>query len=324
MVVAGAGNETTTRLIGWAGTVLADNPDQRRELVDDPSLIKGAIEELLRFEPPAPHTGRYVAKDVELHGRTVPEGSVMLFLNGSANRDDRKFADPDRFDIHRELTGHMAFGFGVHFCLGAALARLEGRVALEELLARFPDLGRRPGRRRAVADVDGPGLGGAAHRRRLTARTTRGSARRRDRGGAGAVPVGVVPRAAGRLLGPPGPEAMTAARKLSRRSRAAAARHRLETRGRGHCLANTGEHVGLDELMDRSLDIQTDSGFRSFGVGITTIEGSALLFEVERLPRGEPHRLTGIGVTDRRSTPRPTNSSSLPSRGDTPGRTEPD
>jgi cytochrome P450 len=138
MVVAGAGNETTTRLIGWAGTVLADNPDQRRELVDDPSLIKGAIEELLRFEPPAPHTGRYVAKDVELHGRTVSEGSVMLFLNGAANRDDRKFDDPDRFDIHRELTGHMAFGFGVHFCLGAALARLEGRVALEELLARFP------------------------------------------------------------------------------------------------------------------------------------------------------------------------------------------
>jgi cytochrome P450 len=138
MVIAGAGNETTTRLIGWAGTVLADHPDQRRELVDDPSLIKGAIEELLRFEPPAPHVGRYVAEDVTLHDRTVPEGSVMLFLVGAANRDDRRFADADRFDIHRDLTGHLTFGFGVHFCLGAALARLEGRVALEEVLARFP------------------------------------------------------------------------------------------------------------------------------------------------------------------------------------------
>jgi cytochrome P450 len=139
MVIAGAGNETTTRLIGWAGTVLADHPDQRRELVEDPSLIKGAVEELLRYEPPAPHVGRYVAKDVELYGQTVPEGSVMLFLTGAANRDDRRFGDADRFDIHREVTSHLAFGFGVHFCLGAALARLEGRVALEELLARFPE-----------------------------------------------------------------------------------------------------------------------------------------------------------------------------------------
>jgi cytochrome P450 len=139
MVIAGAGNETTTRLIGWAGKVLAEHPDQRRELVADPSLIKGAVEELLRFEPPAPHVGRYVAKDVELHGRTVPEGSVMLFLTGAANRDDRRFTDPDRFDIHRDVTSHLAFGFGIHFCLGAALARLEGRVGVEELLRRFPE-----------------------------------------------------------------------------------------------------------------------------------------------------------------------------------------
>jgi cytochrome P450 len=139
MVIAGAGNETTTRLIGWAGKVLADHPDQRRELVEDPSLVKGAIEELLRFEPPAPHVGRYVAKDVEHHDRTVPEGSVMLFLVGAANRDDRRFPDGDRFDIHRDPSGHLAFGFGLHFCLGAALARLEGRVALEEVLKRFPE-----------------------------------------------------------------------------------------------------------------------------------------------------------------------------------------
>lgn len=139
MVIAGAGNETTTRLIGWAGTVLAQHPDQRRELAEDPSLIKGAVEELLRFEPPAPHVGRYVARDVDHYGRTVPEGSVMLFLTGAANRDERRFTDPDRFDIHREVTSHLAFGFGVHFCLGAALARLEGRVALEEMLKRFPE-----------------------------------------------------------------------------------------------------------------------------------------------------------------------------------------
>ena len=138
-VVAGAGNETTTRLIGWAGKVLAEHPDQRRELVDDPSLIPNAIEELLRFETPAPHIGRYVAKPVECHGTTVPEGSAMLMLNGAANHDDRRFPDPERFDIHRDLGGHLTFGFGAHFCLGAALARLEGRVALEELLKRFPE-----------------------------------------------------------------------------------------------------------------------------------------------------------------------------------------
>jgi cytochrome P450 len=137
-VIAGAGNETTTRLIGWAGKVLAEHPDQRRELVDDPSLIPNAIEELLRYEPPAPHVGRYVARDVELHGRRVPEGSAMLFLVGAANRDDRRFPDGDRFDIHREVGQHLAFGYGAHFCLGAALARLEGRVALEEVLKYFP------------------------------------------------------------------------------------------------------------------------------------------------------------------------------------------
>ncbi len=137
-VIAGAGNETTTRLIGWTGKVLAEHPDQRRQLVEDPSLVPDAIEELLRFEPPAPHVARYVARDVEHYGRTVPEGSVMLFLIGSANRDDRHFANGDRFDIHRNAGGHLTFGFGTHFCLGAALARLEGRVALEEVLKRFP------------------------------------------------------------------------------------------------------------------------------------------------------------------------------------------
>ena len=138
-VIAGAGNETTTRLIGWAGKVLAEHPDQRRELVDDPSLIPNAIEELLRFEPPAPHVARYVARDVEHYGRPVPEGSVMMFLIGAANRDDRRHPDGDRFDIHRTVGPHLTFGFGIHFCLGAALARLEGRIALEEVLKRFPE-----------------------------------------------------------------------------------------------------------------------------------------------------------------------------------------
>ncbi len=137
-VVAGAGNETTTRLIGWAGKVLAEHPDQRAQLAEDPSLIPNAVEEILRFEPPAHHTARYVAQDVELCGLTVPEGSVMMFLNGSANRDERRFVEGDRFDIHREVGSHLGFGYGIHFCLGAALARLEGRIGLEEVLRRFP------------------------------------------------------------------------------------------------------------------------------------------------------------------------------------------
>ena len=138
-VVSGAGNETTTRLIGWAGKVLAEHPDQRKALAEDPSLIPNAIEELLRFEPPAPYVGRYVAKDVELYGQTVPAGSAMLLLLGSANRDDRRWRDAEVFDIRRNVGAHITFGYGPHFCLGAALARLEGRVALDELLRRFPE-----------------------------------------------------------------------------------------------------------------------------------------------------------------------------------------
>jgi len=138
-VVAGAGNETTNRLIGWAGKVLAEHPDQRRALAEDHALIPNAIEELLRYEPPAPYVGRYVARSAEVHGQTVPEGSAILFLIGAANRDERRFPDPDRFDVHRKVGQHLTFGYGTHFCLGAALARLEGRVALEEILKRFPE-----------------------------------------------------------------------------------------------------------------------------------------------------------------------------------------
>jgi len=138
-VIATAGAETTTRLIGWAGKTLADYPDQRRQLVDNPALIPQAIEEILRWEPPALQIARCVARDVEYYGQTVPEGSAMLMLIGSANRDSRRFApDGDVFDIHREQKSHMTFGAGTHFCMGNALARLEGRIALEEILKRFP------------------------------------------------------------------------------------------------------------------------------------------------------------------------------------------
>ncbi len=138
-LLAAAGNETTTRLIGWTGKVLAENPDQRRDLVEDRSLVPRAIEELLRFEPPSPVQARYVTRDAEHHGQVVPEGSAMLLLNASGNRDERRFPNPDRFDIHRRIDHHLAFGYGTHFCLGAALARLEGRIALDEVLARFPE-----------------------------------------------------------------------------------------------------------------------------------------------------------------------------------------
>jgi cytochrome P450 len=137
-LIAAAGNETTTRLIGWTGKVLPEYPDQRAELAADPSLIPNAIEELLRYEAPSPVQARYVTTDVEHHGRTVPAGSVVLLLTASANRDERKFPDADRLDIHRNIDRHLTFGYGVHFCLGASLARLEGRIALDEVLKRFP------------------------------------------------------------------------------------------------------------------------------------------------------------------------------------------
>jgi cytochrome P450 len=138
-LLSGAGNETTTRLIGWAGKLLAEHPEQRSQMAADPSLIPAAIEECLRYEPPSPVQSRYVTKDVEHYGHTVPAGSVMVILNASANRDEREFDDPDRFDIHRKAQRHLSFGYGLHFCLGAHLARLEARVALEEVLKRFPE-----------------------------------------------------------------------------------------------------------------------------------------------------------------------------------------
>jgi cytochrome P450 len=138
-MIAAAGNETTTRLIGWTGKLLAEHPDQRHQIAEDRTLVPQAIEEILRYEAPSPIQSRYVAKAVEHYGQHVPEGSVMVLLNGSANRDEARFADGDRFDIHREIGHHLSFGYGLHFCLGAALARLEGRVALDEVLQRWTD-----------------------------------------------------------------------------------------------------------------------------------------------------------------------------------------
>ena len=138
-VVAGAGNETTGRLIGWLAKVLAEHPDQRREIAEDRSLVLRAVDETLRFEPTGPHVARYVARDFTYGGTTVPAGSAMLLLFGAANRDERRYRLPDTFDIHRDNISHLTFGKGVHYCLGANLARLEGRVALDELLTRWPE-----------------------------------------------------------------------------------------------------------------------------------------------------------------------------------------
>lgn len=139
-VVAVAGAETTTRLIGWSGKLLSEHPDQRRRLAADRSLLPGAIEEILRYEPPALQAARYVTHDVDFHGITVPEGSAILTLIGAANRDERRFGDSaEEFDITRSARQHLTFGVGAHYCLGNALARIEGRIALDEILNRFPD-----------------------------------------------------------------------------------------------------------------------------------------------------------------------------------------
>jgi cytochrome P450 len=133
-----AGSETTARLLGWSAVLLARHPDQRARLVEDRSLVPNAVEELLRYESPSPIQARWVTRDVELHGRVVPAGSKMALLNAAANRDGRHFPDPDRFDVGRPIDRTLAFGYGAHFCLGAALARLEGRVVLDEVLDRLP------------------------------------------------------------------------------------------------------------------------------------------------------------------------------------------
>jgi len=138
VLLVAAGTETVARLLGWAGAVLADHPDQRAELAADRALIPNAVEELLRYEAPSPVQGRWTTAPTEFHGTEIPPESKVLLLTGSAGRDERVFPEADRFDIHRDFDQHLSFGYGIHFCIGAALARLEGRIAIEETLARFP------------------------------------------------------------------------------------------------------------------------------------------------------------------------------------------
>ena len=167
-VVAGAGNETTGRLIGWLGKVLGDHPDQRREIVEDRSLIPNVIDETLRFEPTGPHVARYVARDVEYYGTTMPEGSAMLLLVGAANRDERRFATRTvRHPPGRRAAPDVRLRDPLLPRRG--LARLEGRVALDEMLNRFPEWDVDYDGLRALADFDGARLGAAAPHRFLTA-----------------------------------------------------------------------------------------------------------------------------------------------------------
>jgi cytochrome P450 len=139
LVLLAAGFETTKNLLGNSVWLLDQHRDVRSRLVADPGLLPPAVEEVLRFESPVIGLARTTTRDVEIRGVWVPEGTRIQMNYASANRDDRAFVDADRFDIDRTDQRHLAFGHGIHFCLGAALARLEGRVALEELLARFPD-----------------------------------------------------------------------------------------------------------------------------------------------------------------------------------------
>jgi cytochrome P450 len=133
-----AGNETTAKMIATGVVTLFDFPDERQRIVDDPGLWPTAVEELLRFDPPSHYQGRVTTSAIERHGEVIPEGSIVLLINGAANRDPRVFTEPDRFVADRNIERHLAFGHSIHFCLGAPLARMETRIALEELLRRFP------------------------------------------------------------------------------------------------------------------------------------------------------------------------------------------
>jgi cytochrome P450 len=140
MMLGGAGAETVVKLIGNAAVTFAVNPDQWRKLRDDKSKIPNAFEELLRYEAPSQYQLRYSTRDVTLHGTTIPAGSIVMLINGSATRDERAIADADRFDIDRKPSGHnINFGCGIHSCLGAALARMEGGIALDVMLDLMPD-----------------------------------------------------------------------------------------------------------------------------------------------------------------------------------------
>jgi cytochrome P450 len=134
-----AGTETVARLLGWAAVTFPKHRDQLRLMGEDHSRIPGAVEELLRYEAPSPVQGRWTLNEVEMHGTVIPAESKVLLLTGSAGRDERQYPNADAFDITRDPKQHVSLGIGAHYCLGAALARLEGRIALQETVRRFPD-----------------------------------------------------------------------------------------------------------------------------------------------------------------------------------------
>jgi cytochrome P450 len=138
-LLSGAGNETVARFLGWAATALAQFPDERAKLVNKPQGIANGVEEILRYEAPSPVQARRMTRDVEMHDQILPEGARVLLLTASAGRDPREYPEPDRLDVARKIDRHVSLGYGLHFCLGASLARLEARVALEETLTRFPE-----------------------------------------------------------------------------------------------------------------------------------------------------------------------------------------
>jgi cytochrome P450 len=138
-LLAAAGAETTAKLLGNAVVFLHAHPDQRKRLWDDPSLLPGAIEEILRYDAPSQFQGRVALHDSTWHGVSIPKGARVALVTGAACRDEREFPDPDRFDILRRPTREIYFGYGQHVCIGKSLARLEARVALEEFRTRFPD-----------------------------------------------------------------------------------------------------------------------------------------------------------------------------------------
>ena len=139
-LLATAGNETVTKLLASAFYWLDASPTSAASWCEEPAVIPNAVEELLRFDPPSQYQGRTLTRDVALHGADAPEGraSVML-VNGASGRDERRFPDPDRLDVRREIDFHLGFGYGRHVCLGAFLARMESRVALEEFFRRWPE-----------------------------------------------------------------------------------------------------------------------------------------------------------------------------------------
>jgi cytochrome P450 len=139
-LLTAAGAETVTKLVGNGVMTFAEHPDQQAALIADPSLVASAVEEVLRWRAPSQYQGRFSVADREFHGVTIPAGNPVLIVTGAANRDPRAYQDPDRFDITRDQPMPISFGHGIHYCIGAHLARLEGRIAFDELYRRWPGL----------------------------------------------------------------------------------------------------------------------------------------------------------------------------------------